>query len=156
MRRALGLANFVSGAILALFGLTQAQAADESLDRAAALTATIDWVRQTGEDKVVPQNECARFLLICGANGATFKFKSAKGAGGIVRGFMWIGGRTALLSQIKQRAIYLVLDPGGAVVRITVVNLANGKERDLKNDDPAFNKLLPLEIKFWQTQVPRQ
>ena len=67
---------------------------------------------------------------------------------------MWTGGRTALLTQIKRRAIYFVLDPSGTVVRIVVVNLADGKERNVPNVDPAFNKLLALEIKFWQTRTP--
>jgi hypothetical protein len=67
---------------------------------------------------------------------------------------MWIGGRTALLTQTKHKAIYFVLDPSGAVVRIAVVNLANNKERKVDNDDPTFEKLLALEIKFWQTQTP--
>jgi len=128
--------------------------ASDTDDGAAALTGTIDWVRRTGEDKVVPQDACARFLLICGAEGATFKFKFAKAPGGIERSFMWIGGRTALLTQTRHKAIYFVLDPSGEIVRIAVVNLANNKERKVENGDPAFGKLLELEITFWHTQTP--
>jgi hypothetical protein len=134
--------------------LAPAARADDAQDRAAALAGTIDWVRQSGDDKLVPVDACARFLILCGPDGATFKFKSAKAAGGILRGFMWIGGRTALLTQTKKRAIYLVLNPEGEIIRIAVVNLADGKERKVRNDDPQFVKLLGLEIKFWQSQTP--
>jgi len=34
------------------------------------------------------------------------------------------------------------------------MNLADSKERKVENDDPAFGKLLALEIRFWQTQIP--
>ena len=147
------LALFVVAMIIPMIASFGAYASDAE-DRAAALTGTIDWVRQTGDDKVVPQDMCARFLLICGTDGATFKFKTEKARGGVVRSFMWLGGRTALLTQTKRRAIYFVLDPSGAVVRIAVMNRAGSNERKIENDDPAFDKLLALEISFWQTQIP--
>ncbi len=139
--------------LIALAGAPAAQA-DEAQDRAAALVGTIDWVRQTGEDKIVPPDACGQFLILCGPDGASFKLKSANSPGGIARSFMWIGGRTALLTQTKKRAIYLVLDPEGEVIRIAVVSLADGKERTMRNDDPKFTKLLELEIKFWQSKAP--
>ena len=133
---------------------TRTALADDAPERAAALAGTIDWVRQTGDDKTVPAASCGRFLLICGPDGAAFKIKSAKVAGGISRGFMWIGGRTALFTQTKRRTIYLVLNPGGEIVHMAVVNMADGKERNVRNDDPPFVRLLALEIKFWQSQTP--
>jgi hypothetical protein len=146
-------ALFWVAALIPLIGGFGAYAGDAE-DRAAQLSGTIDWVRRTGEERVVPHDMCARFLLICGTDGATFKFKSANEPGGIVRSFMWIGGRTALLTQTRRREIDFVLDPSGAVVRIVVMNVADGRERNVEYDDPAFGRLLALEIKFWQTQIP--
>jgi len=64
------LALFVVATIIPMIASFGAYASDIE-DRAAALTGAIDWVRQAGDDKVVSQDMCARFLLICGTDGAT-------------------------------------------------------------------------------------
>lgn len=153
-RGVLRSAVLVFGMLAAQSGSPMAAAADLAAARATALAPIISWVQQTGEDRVVPPDMCARFLILCGPDGSTFKFKSVRGADGGLRNLMWIEGRTALLSQTKDKAIYLVLNSSGVIVRIVVVNLSDGKERKVANNDPGFNKLLALEIKFWKAQTP--